>query len=302
MDNQQPRSKKDKVQRLSRKGVLSNTSKHSIIWETPSIQNKVFIYQLKDTISNTVRYIGSTNNPKERFVHHLKDKSSTYKGNWIRSVISNNGGIQMVVFDYSDNLNKALIKEEYYLHKFKNLTNICLYPTQGSTKLCYVYDLQTSRSMEFISLASASLYVGCTSNNLLNNFRCKGRYLFSYSDNFSKIIKDRHSFKAKKDNKILYFVSYNHASWILNCSRGLVNNVLGKISNSINGWVLCKRDGIFPICNPNGYKKVICLDDNIVYPSIQGASSYYGIDGSCIVRVCKGKRKTAGKLRFNYFE
>ena len=36
MENQQPSSEQEKVQRLSRKGVLYNI-KSSIIWETPSI-------------------------------------------------------------------------------------------------------------------------------------------------------------------------------------------------------------------------------------------------------------------------
>jgi len=45
-----------------------------------------FIYYLVDPISNEIRYIGQTDNPKHRFHTHLKDELSIDKFAWIESL------------------------------------------------------------------------------------------------------------------------------------------------------------------------------------------------------------------------
>jgi hypothetical protein len=89
MDNQQPSSEQEKVQRLSRKGVLYNI-KSSIIWETPSIDNKIYLYFLRS--NDTIRYVGITNDPNTRLTHHInyRLKNKSHKNNWIINCIENN--------------------------------------------------------------------------------------------------------------------------------------------------------------------------------------------------------------------
>lgn len=49
-------------------------------------------------------------------------------------------------------------------------------------------------------------------------------------------------------------------------------------------------------------RAIICLTDNKLYSSITEASKILGIDGSSISACCKGKLKTAGKMKFTYAE
>lgn len=48
----------------------------------------VFIYCLKDPTTGDVRYIGKANNPKKRFIKHLRESSKrkNHLGNWLRSL------------------------------------------------------------------------------------------------------------------------------------------------------------------------------------------------------------------------
>ena len=46
--------------------------------------------------------------------------------------------------------------------------------------------------------------------------------------------------------------------------------------------------------------KVICLETSLVYNSIKEAGELNGIDPSCISKVCRGKRKTAGGFHWCY--
>lgn len=45
---------------------------------------------------------------------------------------------------------------------------------------------------------------------------------------------------------------------------------------------------------------VICLENNIIYPSIREAERKLHLDGSCISKVCRGVRKRAGGFTFAY--
>lgn len=47
-------------------------------------------------------------------------------------------------------------------------------------------------------------------------------------------------------------------------------------------------------------KKVVCLETMIEYSSAKQAGEINNIDPSCITKVCRGKRKTAGQLHWSY--
>lgn len=47
---------------------------------------------------------------------------------------------------------------------------------------------------------------------------------------------------------------------------------------------------------------VICLNDNTVYQGVREAERATGINNSNISKVCKAKRKSAGNLKFQYFD
>lgn len=52
--------------------------------------------------------------------------------------------------------------------------------------------------------------------------------------------------------------------------------------------------------NPNS-KKVYCITTGKVFNSLSEAGDEYGIDKSCISKVCRGKRKTVKGLTFTYY-
>ena len=47
-------------------------------------------------------------------------------------------------------------------------------------------------------------------------------------------------------------------------------------------------------------KAVACLNDGLEYESAAAAASYYNLDNSSVIAVCKGKRLTTGSLKFSY--
>lgn len=78
-----------------------------------------------------------------------------------------------------------------------------------------------------------------------------------------------------------------------------------KMSNLPRSREWCLKIGNSVRGGKNGFaKKVEILLDNtwVRYDSIADVSREYGICSSLIVRVCKGKNKTAGGYRFRYFD
>lgn len=90
----------------------------------------IFIYTLEDPISAEIRYIGKTNNINIRFANHFrKEKISTHKGNWIKSLA--NRGLKPII-KILDKIPKDewIFWEQHYISLFKSwgfrLTNLTL--------------------------------------------------------------------------------------------------------------------------------------------------------------------------------
>jgi len=304
MDNQQPSSEQEKVQRLSRKGVLYNI-KSSIIWETPSIDNKIYLYFLRS--NDTIRYVGITNDPNTRLTHHInyRLKNKSHKNNWIINCIENNFEIEMLVKESFSSYEDALIKEEYYINSIENLTNYEKNPTKPNIVKCYLYDLEKEESIEFESRSAAAKYLNIASGSFKNKI-IKRKYLFNYDNNFLELIEKNYKIKSMniKTKDVKYFLSYSHAAYYFNCSINMINLVLLKKRSSIKRkYLLINKSESFDDCIiKENTKKIICLNDNNIFDSIKNAASYYKIDESGITKVCKGKRKTINKLIFKYYQ
>lgn len=50
------------------------------------LQDKAFIYGLKDPRDNVIKYIGKTNRLKHRLSQHCREKGNNRKCNWIKSL------------------------------------------------------------------------------------------------------------------------------------------------------------------------------------------------------------------------
>lgn len=87
-----------------------------------------FIYTLLDPISNIVRYVGKSNNPKKRLYEHLRNcySSINYKNNWIKSLLSKNTKPILNIVDEVF-LSDWEFWEKFWIFKYKkegyNLTN-----------------------------------------------------------------------------------------------------------------------------------------------------------------------------------
>lgn len=83
------------------------------------------------------------------------------------------------------------------------------------------------------------------------------------------------------------------------------------LTKELLSWEYAKEDDIVTIeyhsndrleKNKNRIKKVKCLTTGIIYNSAAEAEKNTGICACNILRVCSGKRKTAGKMKWQYYE
>lgn len=61
-----------------------------------------------------------------------------------------------------------------------------------------------------------------------------------------------------------------------------------------------QRESGCQINNKGSSTPIICIENNVIYPSIREAERKLHLDGSCISKVCRGLRKRAGGFTFAY--
>ncbi len=88
---------------------------------------KTFIYALVDPITDQVKYIGKSNNPKKRLEGHVVDKDKTYKTMWISSLKKQNLRPILEIVDTVSNFEWEFW-EQHYISLYKSwgfrLTNL----------------------------------------------------------------------------------------------------------------------------------------------------------------------------------
>ena len=90
---------------------------------------KVYIYGLIDSEKNELKYIGKSINPQSRYRKHLQESKnkSSYKDNWIYSLLENNSKPELVIIDEVKK-DEWVFWEKYYIAYYKfigcKLTNI----------------------------------------------------------------------------------------------------------------------------------------------------------------------------------
>lgn len=83
---------------------------------------ETYIYTLKHPLTNEVRYVGKTINPKRRYYEHLYQYPKTHKGCWVRSLL--NEGLKPIM-DIIETCTKDNWEEReiYWITQYPNLTN-----------------------------------------------------------------------------------------------------------------------------------------------------------------------------------
>ena len=99
--------------------------------------NKTFIYALIDPTTDKIRYIGKSNNPKQRLLRHIKDvyKTISYKNSWLRSLLSNNLYPELFILD-EVSYEEWQFWEQHYISLYKyygyTLTNMTIGGESGN--------------------------------------------------------------------------------------------------------------------------------------------------------------------------
>jgi len=85
-----------------------------------------FIYGLKDPVSNKIRYVGKSNNPKSRLSRHIceaKEAKSVHRLCWIKGLLNIGKKPILVILEKCD-VDVWGERENYWISIFPNLTNM----------------------------------------------------------------------------------------------------------------------------------------------------------------------------------
>ena len=225
---------------------------------------KTYIYILQDPITQEVRYVGKSNNPKRRYTSHLCDKPKIkyYSYYWIQSLLKKGLKPIMTIIDETDSDWQQL--EKYWIGQFKawgfKLTNI----TEGGEG-CYgagkwnnvpvtAFTKEGILIKSFDSQKECAIYFNTSSGNVKQV--CNGR---------SKLLLKQYQLKV-----------------------GIFTENISPFKYKRNyNWV--NKPETYP-----QQKIIICVEDNLEFNSITEASVYYNTGISSIHNNLK---KLSKKLR-----
>jgi len=226
----------------------------------------VYIYIIINPISNEVRYVGKTSNPKRRFYQHLHTKLKSYCSKWITTLLDNNITPEFVIIDKVP-IEDWQFWEVYWIAQFKtwgfNLTNL----TSGGDGCNNRLVSQTTRDkISYNQSGEKGYWFGknFTEEHKQNLIRKGERHHF-YGKNFSKEHRDKLS--------------------VVNTGKILSSETKLKISNALKGG------------NNPGARKVINLETKEVYETIKDASKAVNIKYTTLFSYLTGKTKNKTKLK-----
>ena len=237
----------------------------------------VFIYTLKDPLTEEIRYIGKTNNLKTRLSNHIsraiKNNSNSHKNNWIRKLLNNGNKPTIEILDEVP-ANNWEEYEIYWIEQFKNwgfkLLNTCTGGEGARTgprkPLSDEHKKQISKSLKKTATEKPEIY-----------------------KNRKRIIidKDELSQKYIKEN-----LSLSKCAKYFNCSSSKIHKLVKEynIKKDKSMWKKqCANEYIMP------NKTVLQFDRNMNLikkwtGGLKQIEEELNINRSLISRVCNGKR------------
>lgn len=84
--------------------------------------NIIYIYALKNPITDEVRYVGKTSNIRKRYTQHISDKRQTHKRSWIDSLLKEDLKPIIEILEVCDSITWEE-REIYWMMQYDNLTN-----------------------------------------------------------------------------------------------------------------------------------------------------------------------------------
>jgi hypothetical protein len=232
---------------------------------------KTFIYILENPITNEIRYVGKTNNPKNRLHYHwtVGIKSNNKTGQWLKSLKNNKTKPVMTIIDETENDWQNL--EMYWISQFKawgfDLTNHteggegCYGGGDWNCKEISIYDKKGDYIKTYPSLKE------CCSDLVVSNSA------------ICSVLSGRNKLLQKK-----YQVKYGHCQ----------ENIGLHKSRKQYKWVNKPK-------NHWSSRKIKCNEDNLTFNSISEASNHYNILITSIHNILNGRsKKTKNGLSFSY--
>ena len=250
---------------------------------------KTTIYGLIDPTTKQLRYIGKTNNIKQRFKNHLnscRDKN-THKRNWINYLKKNNLKPEIEIIDIVDT-DKWKYWEIFYISYFKmigcNLTNY----TTGGDGLTFANKTSFKNGHGAIPIYQIDL-----KGNIINTFES--------AQMGNKILKYKIGTVDKLGRTTHGFIFYKKATWD-NFTTDEKNNVILKTKRENRYYRPNSVKTRFKIGHNNNKSiKINQIDKNTLniintFNSIKEAQQLLNI--SKISLVINNKRETAGGFKW----
>lgn len=266
------------------------------------------IYKIKNLINNKF-YIGSTNNPERRKKEHfLRLKQNSHDNTYLQNAYNKYGkkNLKFEIIEYCDPQEQYIL-EQKWIDKYKNkniLYNISLIANEPPHTLESIKKMKNKiKGRKPWNKGKKNVYTQETKNKISNTL--KGRYIGGKNP-YSKMIvrlvdgKIYNSFsECSKDNNISRSTLHNHTTNKIICTPQmymlydeyikLSKQEIKKIKNNILKY---KR-------SPVNSKKVIRLDDNKIYNSINECARDNNVSSYIVSQHCYGLRKN---IKFAFSE
>lgn len=208
--------------------------------------SKFYVYVLKHPITQEIRYVGLTNNPKRRFYAHYSTKKKTHTSNWVFSLRKENlKPIMEIVFEtFSEEICKQKEIEliEFYSKNGAKLTNISCGGEVGIYNSEYLPNNSIITFEEFFKYKEILETENIPILEISQKYKISKQTLYKiasgklYNHKFGKYKVNRPdniiSEKKKSSNKKLKNKHFKNSKYIIECSLdGSVLNIFNSISH-----------------------------------------------------------------------
>ena len=232
-----------------------------------------------------------------------------------------------IILDYTNNEKIALAEESYYIHYYDSINNgynILPKGIETAATICNskpVYCATTN--ILYPSITAAAKELGNKSvSAIIEN--CKGKSSIAYDGDWYYWDVEKQQpiekplFQRKKPCTCVpvycielkkTFESIIEAERQLHLTHGSIMKVIHHNRNGAGNYHFVKEsekdyDHIKQalMLRTGKQRRVVCLEDNLVFMSIQDAAKKYKVSALSIMYNCQGKRKICKEHHFQYFE
>ncbi len=256
-----------------------------------------YIYTISDHLGN-IRYVGKSNNPKQRLNSHIQDKKRKHKFNWLNSIIKSGNKPIIEVIDIVS-INDWEYWETYWISQVSSWGfNLINKTSGGEGAKSYKHSIESKNKMRLNRLGSK------TSNETKEKQSNKTKEFHKNNPNFNKVL-DRKiilSYEYLYNLYIIQNLSMPQISKATNISETTIYRNLNNFSIKKDKTIWskqCKNNRVF-IKKEKVIKektKVLQFDLNSnliqIFNSIKEASELTNINRDNIWACCVGERKSS---------